>query len=114
MISVLMRTHVNDDNPTFLGVALESVFAQTVLPDQLVLVIEGPISASNGTLITKYKNDTRIQSVDIVSLPDRDFRDAMNIGIAACKGLWIMQMDSNSRSRSDRLEVQLDYAKRYP
>ena len=40
--SVLMSVYYYDD-PLFFEQALYSVFNQTVLPDELVLVVDGPI-----------------------------------------------------------------------
>ena len=112
-ISALMLTDAGN-SPSSLGEALESIFKQTVRPGNLVLVIKGPIGSDSETVIAKYENDPRIQAFDIVRISDKNSNDAMNIGLGACKGAWILRVDSTGRSRPDRYRVHLDYIRNHP
>jgi hypothetical protein len=112
-VSVLASTDAGDD-PAFLNEALEAIFAQSVPPDQLVLVIEGLVGSKNELVVAEYKDDPRISAVNIVRLTNKDFGSAMNVGLAACKGEWVMRMDSWCRSRRDRLSTHLAYIREHP
>ena len=51
--SVLMSVYYYDD-PLFFEQALYSVFNQTVLPDELVLVVDGPIPERTKDVIHRF------------------------------------------------------------
>jgi len=108
-VSALMSTYARE-KPDWLAEALESVFAQTLPPDQLVLVLDGPISDELTAVITRYQNDRRIRSVDIIALPsNRGLANALNAGLECCTGDWIMRMDSDDRCHLDRLAIQMSF-----
>jgi hypothetical protein len=53
--SVAMSVYKND-NPEWLDVALESIINQTVKPNEIVLVVDGPISDELNSVIKKYEH----------------------------------------------------------
>ncbi len=53
--SVAMSVYKND-NPKWFDIALESIFNQTVVPDEVVLVVDGPVSQDIIDVISKYSN----------------------------------------------------------
>lgn len=55
LFSVLMSVYKNDD-PVYLGEALESVVNQTVQPNEIVLVIDGPVPAQLDEAIATYQS----------------------------------------------------------
>ena len=113
-ISVLMSVPM-DSKCSDLSDALESIFTQSTLPDQLVLVIDGKCSDELEAVIASYQDDRRIRSVEIVRSPYKNGNAAtLNAGLMRCRGDWIMCLDANSISHQDRLAIQLDYVARYP
>jgi glycosyltransferase involved in cell wall biosynthesis len=113
-VSVLMATHAGD-MAIHLGQALESVFNQTRAPDELVLVLDGPIGTAAEQLVASYRNDPRIPRVKIRRLPvNCGLANALNAGLGDCHGQWIMRMDSDDIALPDRLRLQLDYASEHP
>lgn len=42
------------DNPEWFDVALKSIIVQTIKPDEIVLVVDGPVSDVTRNVITKY------------------------------------------------------------
>ena len=54
MFSVLLSTY-HGDRQIWLGEALESMLKQTILPQQFVVVADGPLPESHHQLIAKYK-----------------------------------------------------------
>ena len=51
--SVLMSTYKND-NMNFLEHAIDSVINQTKKPDEIVIVVDGPIPKENFLLLNEY------------------------------------------------------------
>jgi glycosyltransferase involved in cell wall biosynthesis len=113
-VSALMSTYAGEI-PKWLSEALESIFAQTLPPDQMVLVVDGPIGEELTAIIGQYQGDPRIPVVDVIKLPsNRGLANALNAGLEICSGDWIMRMDSDDRSHLDRLAVQMDYIRNHP
>lgn len=54
LFSVAMCVY-NGDNPEWFDVAMNSIIDQTVKPDEIVLVVDGPISNKLQRVINKYK-----------------------------------------------------------
>jgi glycosyltransferase involved in cell wall biosynthesis len=113
-VSCLMTTYVREKGE-YLAQALESVFAQEVAPDQLVLVLDGPVGADQEAVVARYAADLRIAAVDVVRLPqNRGLAGALNAGFERCTGEWVMRMDSDDVCRADRQRIQLDYIAAHP
>jgi glycosyltransferase involved in cell wall biosynthesis len=112
--SVLMATYANE-RPERLARAFESVFGQTLVPDQMVLTVDGPIDAEQDAVIARYQRDPRIRDVRIVRLGNNvGLGPALNAGLEHCTGDWIMRMDSDDESLLDRAQVQVDYVIAHP
>ena len=112
-VSALMDTSPQEQTQN-LANTMESLFAQSIPPEQLVLVINGPIPAAQDTVIARYQDDRRILQMTVVRLPAKtDVGSVANAGLAACDGEWIMHA-SDGISHPDRLAVQLDYIDKYP
>lgn len=113
-VSCLMTTYARE-RAAHLAEALESVFAQSVAPDQMVLVLDGPVGADQEAVIARYRTDRRIRRVDVVRLTEnRGLPAALNAGIERCTGAWVMRMDSDDVCHPDRLRAQLDYLVAHP
>ena len=101
-LSVLMATYQRE-TPERLQRSLKSIFNQTIAPDQLVLVVDGPIPGSQEVVISDYRQDRRIKDVEIVRLKQNvGLGPALNAGTAYCKGEWIMRMDTDDISLPER------------
>jgi glycosyltransferase involved in cell wall biosynthesis len=113
-ISVLMTTY-HGERADRLARSLESMFGQTVPPGELVLVLDGGVGATQEAVIAKYSNDGRIPAVKVVRLPNNvGLGSALAFAQEHCSGDWIMRMDSDDISVSNRIEVQLCYAREHP
>lgn len=108
-VSCLMTTYVRE-RAEWLAAALESVFAQSVAPSQLVLVLDGPVGADQEEVIARYGCDHRIAVVDVVRLSkNRGLAGALSAGFERCVGEWVMRMDSDDLCDRERLRLQLDH-----
>lgn len=94
-----------------LAESLESVFSQTRPPEQVMLVIDGPIPPEQEAVIRDYCNDPRVGEITVMYLPEQSgLAAAMNAGLKACTGDYVMRMDSDDICEPDRLEIQMRYA----
>ncbi|MCD8554964.1 glycosyltransferase [Seleniivibrio sp.] len=105
--SLLMSIY-NKEKPEFFERAMRSVWnEQTVKPDEIVLVKDGPLNDQLETVINRWKvilSDVLI----IVGLPENiGLGGALNIGIDRCSNELIARMDTDDISYSDRFEKQL-------
>jgi len=108
--SALISTHAGE-KASNLSQSLESVFAQTRPPEQIVLVIDGPIPPAQEEVIRSYCGDQRVADMTVLYLPEKGgLAAAMNAGLKACAGAYIMRMDSDDICAPDRLEIQMRYA----
>ena len=109
-VSALISTYAGE-KASNLAQSLESVFAQTRPPEQIVLVIDGPVPLAQEEVIRSYCGDPRVADMTVLHLPERSgLAVAMNAGLTACAGAYIMRMDSDDICAPDRLEIQMRYA----
>lgn len=105
-ISVLMSVY-QSDNPDYLKVALESVYKQSSLPEQVVIVKDGPISSDLEDIICQFATEAIVRT-DVVPLKiNVGLGAALNAGLKLCTSDWIMRMDSDDICRSDRIKIML-------
>ena len=113
-VSVLMSTY-RGESPTNLWESLESLYAQTAPPNQIVLVVDGPIPAEQDDVINRFQIDRRVDELTIIRIPaNKGLAGALNAGLPACSGEYIARMDSDDISAPDRLSDQLAYATAHP
>jgi len=112
-VSVMVSVTGQEDS-RHLADALESIYAQSAPPDQVVLVVNGPVRPDHDTVIARYQADER-STCEIVRLPvQTGLANVINIGFALCTGEWFTHITCDDISRADRLAVQLDYVAKYP
>lgn len=111
--SVLISVYVKE-NPTFFRQALDSINCQSLLPDEIVLIKDGPLTNDLEEVIDdfvfKFKN-----SVKIISLSEnRGLGFALSIGLMECSYDLIARMDTDDISALNRFEKQIDFFKKNP
>lgn len=108
-VSVLMSTYARETADNLMQ-SLESVCGQTRPPDQMVLVIDGPVDEAQENVIARYAADPRIAEWKLVRLPENGgLARAMNAGLECCTGTYIMRADSDDICDPSRLDLQLAY-----
>lgn len=110
--SVLMSVYKND-KPEFFKEALESVSVeQTLKPDQIVIVYDGPVLEEiDGIIDDCKKKNEEIEYTIIKKMQNEGLAAALNTGLSACKFDWVARMDSDDISTNDRFEKQFNYLK---
>lgn len=104
--SVLMSLY-HKENPEYLKKALESIFNQTILPDQVVLIIDGPIGKELYEVVDAYREKYSALEVYPQKI-NRGLSTALNIGINKCRNEIIFRMDTDDICFKNRFERVLD------
>lgn len=105
--SVLMTTYYKE-KPENLRRSLESIlFEQTVIPDQMVLVMDGPVPETILDVANAAKNRFDNEMV-IVQLPQNMGQSgASSAGLRYCTNELLARMDSDDVSEPTRFEKEL-------
>ena len=104
--SVLMSLYFKE-KPENLRECLESVLSQTVFPNEIVIVKDGPLTDELESVLNEYveKNPDLYTFVPLET--NRGLGLALAEGIQHCKNELVARMDTDDIARSDRFEKQL-------
>lgn len=106
--SVAMSVY-KKDNALFLERAIRSITEeQTIMPNEIILVADGPLSDSLNNIIKKYEK--RYSFLQVIRLPEnKGLGNALKIAVENCSYDLIARMDSDDVSKSTRFEEQLRF-----
>lgn len=107
MFSVLISTY-HRDNPSHLNDALNSIISQSFLPAQIVLIEDGPIDENLKDVINSNKSFAESLGINfeiVVTEKNLGLGLALKKGSSYCNQPFIVRMDSDDVSASDRLEI---------
>ena len=110
--SVLLSLY-KSENPEYLKQALDSILGQTILPDEIVIVRDGPITSELEVVLKEYCNKSDLFRIIPFSV-NRGLGLALRDGVEACKYELIARMDTDDVCELDRFEKQLQYLKQNP
>lgn len=102
--SLLISVYKNEKH-NFLDECLHSILKQTVNPDQIVIVEDGPLTEQLHEVILKWKGILPIDSVYIKH--NVGLGRALNAGLKHCKYEIIARMDSDDICLPSRFEKQI-------
>ena len=105
--SVLMSLYCKEKNE-YLDEALMSIFDQTVMPSEVIIVYDGSIPNELRATVDKYRElyPNLIKSVE--NPENKGLGLALADGVPVCSYNLIARMDTDDISRSDRFEKQLN------
>ena len=103
--SVLISIYKNE-NPSWFRDALDSVFAQTIQPSEIVLVKDGPLTVDLEAIINEYASKFPIFNI-VVNDSNLGLGLALRKGVQVCKNEIIARMDTDDVIPPDRFEKQL-------
>lgn len=86
----------------------KSIFNQTVKPNEIILIKDGPLTSELNAVIKKYKD---IKDIDLIIhefSENKGLALALQKGIELCNFEYIARMDSDDIARNDRFEIQVN------
>lgn len=105
--SVLMSLYLKE-KPEYLNEALKSVINQTVKPNEIVIVYDGPITTELKSVIKQYVSNNP-GLIKIIDNPEnKGLGLALADGVPQCTYELIARMDTDDICRKDRFEKQLE------
>ena len=104
--SVLMSLYVKE-KPEYLRLAIDSMLNQTVKPDEIVIVEDGPLTDSLYAVLDEYKAKYPKIIRTVKNEKNLGLGLALNVGLKECKNELVARMDTDDISKSDRCEKQL-------
>ena len=93
------------DNANHFDLALESVYNQTLPPDEVVLVVDGPVPNIIDEVIKKYEEHNGFKIIRLAV--NSGHGEARRIGLENCSNELVALMDSDDISVRDRFEKQI-------
>lgn len=115
----MLLTVFSRSNAEYLDQCMKSIFEQTYLPNEILLIQEGDITIETNLIIQKWKNNFK----DLFTHKIIPFQNgpmgfglpsSLNIGIKEAKFEYIIRMDTDDICDKKRVEKQLHFADNYP
>lgn len=107
--SVLMSLYIKE-KPDYLRHALDSMINQTIKPDEIVLVEDGPLTDELYAVVEAYKDQLHL----IVNNTNLGLGPALNRGLEACKNELVARMDTDDIAVLERCEKQIRFLEDNP
>ncbi len=109
-ISVLMATY--NDNPVYVGQAIDSILSQTFTDFEFLICDDGSNAEFAEWLRGYCKKDARIRRIR--NRRNQGLAAALNRCMALASGRYLARMDADDISRTDRLEKQAAFLNDHP
>ena len=103
--SVIMSIY-KTDNPEYLQVALDSIIHQTLVPNEIVLIADGPVPQE----LIDVVDNTKTRFADLHAYyqdKNRGLGGALRIAVEKAQYDYLARMDSDDISLPDRFEKQM-------
>lgn len=103
--SVLMSVY-GKENPKYLEKAMDSIINQTLVPTEIVLVKDGPLTDALNEMINTYQS--RHPSLKVIELEKNvGLGRSLNEGMRHCSFNIVARMDTDDYAERDRFERQI-------
>lgn len=111
--SVLMSVY-HKENPNYFTESIESMLRQSVKPDEIVIVKDGPLTKELDKVISDYV-EKYPEFFNIIPLEKNvGLGLALNEGLKKCKNELVARMDTDDISLENRCELQINEFKNNP
>lgn len=109
--SVLLSLYIKE-NPSYLKQSIDSILSQTLQPDEIVLVEDGPLTPELESIVNNYVNT--LNNLIIVRLKQNmGLGKALNEGLKHCSYDIVARMDTDDIAKTFRFEKQIGIFKKY-
>lgn len=110
--SVLLSVYFKE-RPDWLRQSLESIFAQTILPREIILVEDGPLPPELEAVVVEFEQ--RYSMLKVIRIPENQgLGCALNEGLKYCSCEWVARMDSDDIAKPERFERQIGFMTEHP
>ena len=102
-----------NDNPIFFSHALESITdKQTIKPDEVVLVVDGPVPDEIDSVVEEFSSRYNFK---VIRLDENEgLGNALRIAVENCSNDLVARMDSDDIASENRFELQLNFLNKNP
>ncbi|MDU6766308.1 MAG: glycosyltransferase [Gemella haemolysans] len=113
MISVLMSIY-HKEKPEYFHKAMESIWInQTLKPDEIILVQDGPLTIELEKIIAKWVLVLGDKLKTVPLEQNVGLGNALSIGFKKCSGDFIARMDTDDIAMPERFEKQISFLKQH-
>lgn len=110
--SVLMSVY-DKEHPDYLKTSIDSIFNQSLLPDEVVLMEDGPLNKElYSTIVNLQKQYPELKVYSIRE--NKGLGNALNEGLQHCSHNIIARMDTDDICKPNRFEKQISFLKDNP
>lgn len=104
--SVLMSLYIKE-RPEYLRQSIESMLKQTVIPNEIVIVKDGPLTYELEEVLNDYKVKYPKLFNIVTSEVNLGLGLSLNLGLRNCRNEFVARMDTDDISLPQRCEKQL-------
>lgn len=105
--SVLMSIYYNEQ-PEYFRASIESMLAQTVIPEQIVIVEDGKLTTELDEIIEEYNSEYPNIFTAVPLNENVGLGLALNEGLKKCRNELVARMDTDDISMESRCELQVN------
>lgn len=98
------------DNSEWFQTAVESILNQSLKPDEVVLVVDGPIPDELNEIVKIYERNPIFNVIRLEK--NQGHGNARRMGLDNCKNELVAIMDADDISKGDRFEKQIEEFKK--
>lgn len=110
--SVLLSLYIKEQ-PSYLRQSLDSLFSQTLLPSEIILVKDGALTPELDAVVSDYVQ--RYPILKVVALEkNHGLGRALNEGLKHCSYELVARMDTDDIAKPNRFEKQVEVFKQHP
>lgn len=109
--SVLMSVYFKE-KPDYLDQAFRSLLTATVHADEVVVVLDGPVTEGLETVINEYASQLPLKLVRLKE--NLGLGPALNHGLEQCKHEWVARFDTDDINFPERFEKQIEFVNQNP
>ena len=105
-VSLLMSLYWRE-SPTNLSAALDSVVGSVRQPEDVIMVVDGPIGAELQAVLDRFAD---LLPLRVVCLERNvGLAQALNVGLQHCNGTYVARFDTDDLMLPPRLALQVEY-----
>lgn len=114
MFSVLMSVYKNETASNLKRCFQSLVQDQTLLPNEIVLVEDGPLTEELYSEIAYWTKESPVSLKSVKLKKNMGLGKALSVGLEACSYELVARMDTDDIALPDRFQKQIEYFEEYP